>query len=60
MSKLEIGLALQVLSFLEGIWETLNDGDRTDDFTDGIRSLKRAFGLVSHDCDKDKEEEAEK
>jgi hypothetical protein len=59
MSKIEIGLVLQVFSFLEGIWETLNDGDRTDDFNDGIRSLKRAFGLVGHDCDKDKEEEKE-
>jgi hypothetical protein len=60
MSKLEIGLVLQVFSFLEGIWETLNDGDRTDDFDDGIRALKRAFGLVDHDCcDKDKEEEKE-
>jgi len=60
MSKIEIGLVLQVFSFLEGIWETLNDGDRTDDFNDGIQSLKRAFGLVGHDCDdQDKEEEKE-
>lgn len=60
MSKLEIGLVLQVFSFLESIWETLNDGDRTDDFNDGLRSLKKAFGLIDHNCgDQGKEEEKE-
>jgi hypothetical protein len=56
MSKLEIGLVLQVISFLEGIWETFNDGDRSDDFDDGVKSLKRAFRF-SDDCEHKEEKE---